>query len=106
MPMNPEIKVKWVKALRSGRYKQTTGALYDGGGHCCLGVLCRTLRAKLIYDRSVRYFDWRGDQAADLLPKSLLRHVGISHAEQHELAQMNDDGQTFADISDYIERRL
>lgn len=35
------LKTKWVKALRSGKYKQATGALYnpDQGGHCCFGVL-------------------------------------------------------------------
>lgn len=36
---------KWIKALRSGKYKQGTGTLkqYDSKGnaqHCCLGVLC------------------------------------------------------------------
>lgn len=36
---------KWIKALRSGKFKQGTGTLkqYDSKGnaqHCCLGVLC------------------------------------------------------------------
>jgi hypothetical protein len=35
---------KWVKALESGRYKQTVGALRKMKGkkpaYCCLGVLC------------------------------------------------------------------
>lgn len=36
-----ELKRKWIEALRSGRYRQTTGRLTDGeGGYCCLGVLC------------------------------------------------------------------
>lgn len=41
--MKKEIAMKWAKALESGKYKQTTGELYNGdsGGHCCLGVLCR-----------------------------------------------------------------
>jgi len=30
---------KWDAALRSGKYKQCTGMLSDGGGYCCLGVL-------------------------------------------------------------------
>lgn len=39
--MKKEIKKKWVKALRSGKYKQAKGTLNDGeGGFCCLGVLC------------------------------------------------------------------
>jgi hypothetical protein len=45
--MNPEIKERWVAALRSGAYAQGVGRLKGpagtGGGkasYCCLGVLC------------------------------------------------------------------
>lgn len=39
--MNPEIKAKWVAALRSGDYKQGTGVLRsEWDEYCCLGVLC------------------------------------------------------------------
>lgn len=40
--MNPEVKARWVAALRSGEYRQGLArALNDGnGGFCCLGVLC------------------------------------------------------------------
>ena len=44
-----EIKDKWLKELRSGKHKQTTGTLVeefeDGSlGYCCLGVLtCKVL---------------------------------------------------------------
>lgn len=38
--MNPEIKERWVAALRSGEYAQTMGFLHDKEGFCCLGVLC------------------------------------------------------------------
>jgi hypothetical protein len=48
--VDPEIKAKWLEALRSGEYPQTTGALQrvaDYGdspkGYCCLGVLADTL---------------------------------------------------------------
>jgi hypothetical protein len=37
--MKPEIKKKWVKALKSGKYEKTTGALCIDGKFCCLGVL-------------------------------------------------------------------
>lgn len=41
--MKPEIKAKWLEALRSGEYKQGGGALCanasDGMEYCCLGVL-------------------------------------------------------------------
>lgn len=36
--MNTEAVAKLVAALRSGKYKQTDGALKDGDGYCCLGV--------------------------------------------------------------------
>lgn len=43
-PMYPSVKKKWVKALRSGDFKQTDSGLKletDDGvfGYCCLGVL-------------------------------------------------------------------
>lgn len=45
----PKMKVKykkrWLKALRSGEYSQTTGSLTDDeGAFCCLGVLCDILK--------------------------------------------------------------
>lgn len=40
MPLeNPEVRPRdWVKALRSGRYTQGKGHLYNKGCFCCLGV--------------------------------------------------------------------
>jgi len=43
--MKKEIAKKWVKALRSGKYKQGDGYLKEYNSknqprHCCLGVLC------------------------------------------------------------------
>jgi hypothetical protein len=45
MKLREEVKVKWLEALRSGKYTQGTGALQsvheDGSrSFCCLGVLC------------------------------------------------------------------
>lgn len=37
--LKPAIKESWVKALRSGEYRQGQGHLYFHGRHCCLGVL-------------------------------------------------------------------
>lgn len=39
--MPAKLLKKWLKALRSGEYKQTTGTLYNPKtcGFCCLGVL-------------------------------------------------------------------
>lgn len=38
--MNQQIKARWVEALRSGKYGQTSSYLSDSQGFCCLGVLC------------------------------------------------------------------
>lgn len=44
--LRKSVKTKWLKALRSGEYKQARSTLrkdtYDDNGHsyCCLGVLC------------------------------------------------------------------
>lgn len=45
--MNQDIKAEWVAALRSGKYEQTNGALKDGGGFCCLGVLCDVVKDRV-----------------------------------------------------------
>jgi hypothetical protein len=41
MKMPAKIKAKWLKALRSGEYKQAKGTMYNPKtcGFCCLGVL-------------------------------------------------------------------
>lgn len=38
MALNKVAKA-WVKALRSGKYKQGKGSLFENGRYCCLGVL-------------------------------------------------------------------
>lgn len=39
--MDKTLKRKWIKALRSGKYRQGQGELYSKGKYCCLGVLAR-----------------------------------------------------------------
>ena len=42
MAMDPELKKKWIEALRSGKYKQGKNRLHraEDNSYCCLGVLC------------------------------------------------------------------
>jgi hypothetical protein len=100
--VKPKLKEKWVKALRSGRYKQTTGVLseHDSSGreaNCCLGVLCRVARL-----RKDNWRDW-----------GLLSDFDSGYAllEEHDfneqpLASLNDEGKSFSEIADYIEENL
>tara|TARA_R110000868_G_scaffold1729_2_gene13869 strand:- start:1789 stop:2079 length:291 start_codon:yes stop_codon:yes gene_type:complete len=49
MKFTKEIKEKWLKAMKSGQYKQGFGKLYDEGNntYCALGVLDKVLNMKL-----------------------------------------------------------
>lgn len=117
MAMDPVIKAKWVKALRSGRYKQGVGALYDpdSGRYCCLGVLCRVARAK----EQDGVFEWKDPRLCNELnlPSDLKRKLGITSAEEGKLVKMNDGDpdkrwslgepfKSFPEIADYVEQRL
>lgn len=42
--MNIRIKELWIKALRSGEFRQTKHDLKTDDGYCCLGVLCELYR--------------------------------------------------------------
>lgn len=60
--MNPEIKAKWVAALRSGEYTQGTCFLKQESDHphafCCLGVLCDIAAKEGIIEWEVQ--TWHG----------------------------------------------
>ena len=101
--MDKRIKAKWVKALRSGRYRQAKGRLRltlkdSVQANCCLGVLCRT---QCIPITPATRLD--GDE---LLSESVLKHLGLANYQQHILSNMNDNGKSFAEIADYIEKNL
>lgn len=103
---NPEIKAKWVAALRSGEYQQCTGALTNGvGGYCCLGVL-REIEPK----RAIQGAEKAGE--AGLLSNDSWTRMGghacVSSVSgdpliQTTLSDMNDCGTPFAEIADFIE---
>lgn len=71
---------KWVKILRSGKYKQTRSKLYDGeGAFCVLGVACDI-------DAKETGSKWRADETEEWhylkhdgldLPKRLQKKLGL-----------------------------
>ena len=99
--MDKKLKARWVKALRSGRYKQGDGTLKADGRYCCLGVLRQIADPK---DRGFRRARASDDNA--LLSNKQLRRFGLTNKRQNELAEMNDGGQKFPAIADYIEKHL
>lgn len=117
--MDKAIKRKWVKALRSGRYKQTQTMLKDDGGYCCLGVLCTVVGAKWKQDPSDDYMhailDGKliNEPGSEVLRPVFLRKIGLTKTKQEVLTNLNDGNElkdipehNFKQIADYIEKNL
>lgn len=98
-----EVYKRWIKALRSGEYKQSNSRLRSGSGFCCLGVLC-DLAAK---DGGPQ---WDGSYYGPVkehiwaFPDDIMVDFMVSDGEAFsKLAEMNDNGKSFKEIADYIE---
>jgi hypothetical protein len=112
--MNPQIKQKWVSALRSGEYQQTQRYLHKEDGFCCLGVLCdlyikeNNVEWELL-DVSTHY-EFQSYEKE--LPLSVIDWAGVEDANPYiigvgtSLASLNDTGSTFNEIADVIEEHL
>lgn len=98
-----KFKNKWVKALKSSKYLQSSGALFNGEGYCCLGV------AAIVCDYKNEEVEGLGWLSADRFPRtpSILQSDRISENPlAQKLANFNDDGKSFKWIASYIERYL
>ena len=131
--MKQNVMKKWVKALRSGKFKQGQGTLkqFNKQGqaqHCCLGVLCelynetmkknkkKTLPEKVFdNDRDFSYGYSRFGGKKEDLPKEVKDWSGISNSmgefttdnpihDQYNLADLNDTGRKFKTIANIIEK--
>lgn len=113
--MNPEIKQRWIEALRSGEYRQGKGQLVEPGGEkgdkfCCLGVLCdiysrtkegRKNKAGWVWDDEAEsfFFSDGKDYVEGILPSRVRDWAGLSYADPEitdpdygtrDLSNMND----------------
>ena len=96
--MNPEIKAKWVAALRSGEYKQGTCFLRKdypdryAPDFCCLGVLCDIAAKEGIIDWEIQ--TWHGgetwyasstktlhDKNSERLPACVMEWAGLDKVD-------------------------
>lgn len=107
--MNPEVKTRWIEALRSGRYKQTRGQLRDDEGFCCLGVLC-DISGLGKWDQNGCYRRNLSGHRLDL-PFFVAEWAELPSyplaSDNTPLAELNDfSGLTFPQIADIIERDL
>lgn len=114
--MEPELKAKWVAALRSGKYQQTTGQLRNEKGFCCLGVLLdvwgRGEWLGELYSYETGDIEGEIQCSGDLdgLAKIVLSE---NRDEEGRLIALNDGdekngkaSQPFPVIADYIEAKL
>jgi len=105
-----EIADMWVQALRSGEYRQGRGRLKrEDGAMCCLGVLCDLVPSEVgKWNRLA--FEMAGDQNEAHLPKSardwagMCSQAGMVNHIKVQLTKLNDDGATFSEIADIIEK--
>lgn len=112
-----QFRDKWITALRSGRYKQTTGYLKDEHGYCCLGVACNIYNKH--FDNKVKMVKYgsifRFDTEEEILPCKVQKALSLASqngayksdklvaSQLKSLAVDNDDGVSFKEIADIIE---
>ena len=120
--MKPAIKLRWVEALRSGKYKQGTGTMNrEGVSFCVLGVLCDVYSQDTGTEwggvAMVPFKDMHGATAT--LPSEVQEWAGLSSPDVrvkvkhpsdgvHKMpaSTANDNGVTFDVLADAIEAQL
>ena len=116
--MTPEeARALWVKALRSGEYKQTRGQLRNEDRYCCLGVACDLYGKHVLkgngwkpFREGILSYTFLGEGGT--LPTQVVKWLGIrrSYGELKDgtnLMHMNDDFDpkaSFEAIADVIEK--
>jgi len=114
--MEKKLAMKWVRALRSGKFKQTKEKLRketnDGKvGYCCLGVLATI--CKIEEDVIGAYGDLSGEEFSACDVKDCLGapnegSVKVRHGKGYfgfdSLAEANDGGASFRAIATWIEK--
>lgn len=113
---NKENIRKWVNALRSGEYKQTTGLLHNDYGYCCLGVLCDVsikngldVECYSTVNDSDEPCIAYGDSWSQL-PEEVVDWAGLEQPNpmlvEDDAVSLNDDmGYDFNQIADLIEKK-
>lgn len=119
--MDKKIKARWVKALRSGKYRQGRRSLRskEGDRFCCLGVLCdlhrKEVGGKWIKD-DYRAGKRRGAmEGGGTLPTAVSKWAGLGKDDNPSIkirghvqaaACHNDAGCRFSTIAKAIEAQL
>lgn len=106
--LNKWAKRKWVRALRSGEYKQGKYRLVavkgDSFSHCCLGVFVCEMVPEFVKKNADGSIGVDGKIGG--IPDDLAILYGLDRGTQSILMGKNDSGQPFAQIADWIEENL
>lgn len=122
MKLPKKIKRKWLRALRSGTYKQAKGTLYrpESAGFCCLGVLQHCVSGGSVEVeegsdddfRESPSFEWYKQQGIEVGASGRT----VDDAHETALMKMNDGGfdwqgkkigpKRFKRIADWIEKNI
>ena len=107
--MKQQVKKLWIKALRSGKFKQAKGKLRakteDGYAYCCLGVL-----EQVRCEAEGKRFPTRLRE--EVLTKPTMEWAGLDDSNpnlpsgDYAAAALNDDGKSFEYIAKRIEKYL
>jgi hypothetical protein len=115
LKLKPAVKAKWVKALRSRKYKQATGQLRTpDNAFCCLGVLCNLHALEHPEYARGQINKTRYGGNANMPPKFVEEWAGFEDTLPlvkidgiwGSLASHNDSGVSFKKIADAIEEQL
>ena len=114
MKMRPEIKQKFLEALRGGQYRKCKSVLKNNDSFCASGVLCdlhaQDTGGKWVYDTYLNQaavapgivHEWAGFGAEEY--PTLVATVG-RNTFPRGLESLNDNGLTFLQIADLIEQQ-
>ncbi len=92
--LTKELNRQWIKALRSGKYKQGRNNLHSHNTYCCLGVLQDTADVECTNTDFLQ-----GENGRSCVK-------GLTSEKQMRLAEMNDSGKNFQEIADWIEKYI
>ena len=121
-PMDPEIKARWIAALRSGRYVRVKGCMrkdVDGKAcFCVFGVLleelgigawdCNDDETRISGREVVTYLHQLDDgtMSRELPPESVRASWLLCELAVNRLTAMNDVGASFVQMARWIEAHL
>jgi len=117
--MDKILKDKWLKALRSGKFKKGIQALRVKGNksysYCCLGVLCQITDPSKWIKNGVEQtsngkpcvpYDFHGIPDSKRIPNIVLDEYGLTSESRCALIQINDSSKNFDKVIKYIEKNL